>query len=174
LNSRFEEHRLGYSYQSGIIISKDTEYTHKEIILPAIILLQNPLFSGAFEEFMSALKNLREGNAKQTIADCSKAFESTIKTICKLMNWQYDDHATAAPLIKTILDNELIPKYMQDHFTAFGNLLVGGLPTIGNRTSRHGQGAVPIEVPDYFASYAIQLCAVNIVFIIRCYEPLSK
>jgi len=45
-----------------------------------------------------------------------------------------------------------------------------GLPTLANRTSRHGQGVTPVEIPPHFAAYALHLVASNIVFLVECHK----
>ncbi len=39
LNERFSEHGIGYSFDDGQIIRKDTEFTHKEIVKPVLRFL---------------------------------------------------------------------------------------------------------------------------------------
>ncbi len=39
-----------------------------------------------------------------------------------------------------------------------------------NKTSGHGQGINTILIPDYFVSYALNLAATNIVFLVNAYN----
>jgi len=75
------------------------------------------------------------------------------------------DKATAKDLIQIILQNGLIPAYLQEQFTALRLILESGVPTIRNKTSGHGQGSVPVAIPEHFAAYALHMAAANIVFL---------
>jgi hypothetical protein len=173
LNQRFEENAIGYEYISGALIRKDTQFIHNEVVKPAIILLNDVGFSGPLEEFLNAFKFYRQDDKKQAIAEESKAFESTMKAICSKKHWAFDPHATAVPLINVLIDNGLIPKELLSHFTSLQALLQNGLPTLSNKTSRHGQGIEPREIERYIVEYALSLCASNILFLIKAYKLLK-
>lgn len=173
LNQHFQEHTLGYRYQypPGEIVRMDSEYLHAEAIEPAVSLLYDEGFSGASDEFIQAHKHHREGNNKAAIVSASNAFESAMKTICDIRGWEYDaQKATASALIRTLLDNNLIPSEMQSHFTGLRTTLESGVPVIRNRFAGHGQGSEPVEVPDYLTSYALHLTASNIVFLVEAHK----
>lgn len=174
LNTRFKEHGIGYRYAGGIIIRIDSQYVHTEVMLPAISLLQQPGFEGASEEFLDAHKHYREGKNKDAISVALKAFESTMKSICSLMDWGFPENATAKPLIDICIGNGLIPKPLQGHFGSLRATLESGLPTTSNRLARHGQGKKRIIVPDHYAAYALHLAATNIVFLVESYTELKK
>ena len=53
LNHRFLENSIGYRYQSGRIISVESQYVHQEIVEPAIALLHDANFNGPLQEFMT-------------------------------------------------------------------------------------------------------------------------
>ena len=54
LNHRFREHGVGYQYKSGKIIKVDSEFTHSEVVKPAMSFLSDPIYKGANEEFLNA------------------------------------------------------------------------------------------------------------------------
>jgi len=174
LNARFKEHGIGYQYAGGRIVRMDSQYMHTEAVLPAISLLQQPGFEGASEEFLNAHKHYREGKNKEAIFDALKAFESTMKSICSLMGWQFDENATAKPLIDICIGNGLVPKPLQGHFGSLRATLESGLPTISNKLARQGQGKDRIIVPDHYAAYALHLAATNIVFLVEAYIAIKK
>lgn len=171
LNQRFQENAIGYQYQSGQIVRVDSQYLHAEAIEPAVSLLYDEGFSGTLDEFLRAHKHYREGDNKAAISSALNAFESAMKTICDIRGWKYDaQKATASALIRTLLDNNLIPSEMQSHFTGLRTTLESGVPAIRNRFAGHGQGSEPVEVPDYLASYALHLTASNIVFLVEAHK----
>ena len=72
--------------------------------------------------------------------ECLKAFESCIKSICKKRQWSYNEKDTIKRLIEIVFNEELIPTFMQSHFSGLRSALEAGVPTARNRQSGHGQG----------------------------------
>ena len=173
LNDRFREHGLGYQYENGILIRLDSQFAHAEIVKPALSLLNASGFDGPADEFMKAFEHYRHGRNKEAVSEALKAFESTMKSICAARNWPHPPNATAVPLIKILLVKGLIPAEQETHFTALRAARESGLPTLSNKTSRHGQGPVPIQVPAHFAGYALHLAASNIIFLVEAHKTLS-
>ena len=184
LNRRFLEHSIGYQYQAGQIIRLDSQYLHHEAVELAITLLHQavdsaitllhaPNFSGALQEFEEASRHYREQRYKEAIASSGCAFESTMKIICDLRGWSGDNkRSTASALIKILFNNGLVPSWMESHFTALRATLEGGLPTVRNQPGHgtHGKGSTSVEVPDYLATYCLNLAATNIVFLIEAHN----
>ena len=170
LNHRFREHAIGYQYNNGQIIRVDSGFVHAEVVIPALSLLSDHDFEGAEEEFRNAHKHYRKQEYKDAIVDCLNAFESTMKTICKKCEWSYSKTASAKELIKVLLENELIPKYLESYFASLRSLLESGVPTVRNKTSGHGQGEFPVDVPEYLAAYVLHLTASNIVLLVEAYQ----
>ncbi|MCY4552808.1 MAG: hypothetical protein OXC79_03965 [Candidatus Poribacteria bacterium] len=174
LNYRFREHGVGYQYKSGKIIKVDSQFIHSEAIKPALIMLSDPMYKGANEEFLKAHEHYRKGRYKECLNECLKAFESCLKTICQKRNWQYDDkRSTAKGLIQIVFDNGLIPSFMQSHFSALKSTLESGLPTVRNRQAGHGQGSTQVIVPEYIAAYALHLTASNILLLANADQDMK-
>lgn len=174
LNHRFHEHSIGYEYVGDNLIKQNSQYIHAEVVKPALSLLQDQHFSGPEEEFLHAHQHYRKGEYKEAIVDALKAFESTMKAICDARKWPYDKSKTAAKeLIDIVFQQGLVPAYMQSHFAALRTTLQTGLSTIRNKTSGHGQGAIPVVIPEHFAAYALHLAAANIVFLVEAHEALK-
>lgn len=170
LNRRFQEHAIGYQYNDGQIIRIDSGFIHAEVVVPALSLLSNQNFEGAEQEFRSAHEHYRKAEYKDAIVDALNAFESTMKTICEECGWSYSKQASAKELINVILENELVPKYLQSHLSGLRSVLEAGVPTVRNKTSGHGQGSQPISVPEYLAAYVLHLTASNIVLLVEAYK----
>jgi AbiJ N-terminal domain 4 len=169
LNARFREHSIGYQYNNGQIIRVDSDFVHAEVVIPALNLLSSQEFSGAAQEFLAAHKYYREQEYKEAIANASKAFESTLKTICTRFKWDYKKNDTSRKLVMIVLEKELIPKYLQDHITGLNNLIESTV-TVRNNTAGHGDGERPKDVSEYFAGYALHITASNIVFLVEAYK----
>ena len=130
-------------------------------------MLSDPMYEGANEEFLSAHEHYREGKYKECLNDCLKAFESTIKSICTQRGWEFNSGDTAKRLIDIVFEHELIPSFMQTHFTALRSTLEAGVPTVRNRLSGHGQGVEEVIVPESVAAYALHLTASNVLLLTR-------
>lgn len=174
LNIRFQENGVGYQYVNQQLIRVDSQLAHKSIVLPAIQLLSEKGFDGPNEEFMNAHTHYRQGKYKEAIVNAENAFESTMKTICKARGWKFDPKkATARDLIDVIMTNHLIPDYMTNHMAGLRSALEGGLPTVRNKTSGHGQGPEPKVVDEYVAAYALHLAAANILMLVRAHKAMK-
>lgn len=167
LNSRFREHGFGFEYQSGELIRIDSKFVHREAIKPVLQLLANKKFRGANDEFLKAFEHYRHGRYKEALNDCLKAFESTLKTICKQRRWHVDENATAKVLIDVCLKNGLLPPFLQSQFSALRAVLESGVPTGRNKLSGHGQGSEAVAVPRYFASYILHLTGTTILLFVE-------
>jgi hypothetical protein len=150
----------------------DSQFAHAEIVKPALSLLNAVRFDGPADEFIRAFDHYRHGRNKEAVAEAHKAFESTMKSICDARKWTRPPNATAKPLIDILLKNGLIPSELEAHFSGLRSALESGLPTLSNRTSRHGQGVVPIQLPPHFVAYALHLAASNIVFLVEAHKAL--
>lgn len=167
LNGLFLEHRIGYQFESGQIMQVDSQLMHVDVLKPVLNLLNDSNYSGANEEFLKAHEHYRHKRYKECLNECLKAFESTMKAIYTKCNWPFDkDKDTARKLIDICLQKNLIPGYMQSHFTALRTCLESGIPTVRNRLGGHGQGAQVNSVPDYFPRYLLNLTATTILFLI--------
>lgn len=165
LNGRFQEHKIGYRFESGQVLRIDSEFIHQEAVKPALHLLQAPHFAGAKEEFLKAHTRYREQEFEDTISESLKALESTLKVICKRKGWPFSEEDTARKLIQIVFNHGLIPKYLQSQFSSLQSLLVSGVPTMRNRDSGHGRGTTPRQVPAHLAGYALHTTASAIVFL---------
>jgi AbiJ N-terminal domain 4 len=174
LNHRFREHAIGYQYIGGAIVRSDSEYLHSEVVAEAVDLLHSAKFKGASEEFMRAHEHYRKGRNKEAIAEALKAFESTMKTIILEQGWDMPPTPTAKPLLDKLIEKGLIPADLASHFAGLRSAMESGLPTLSNRTSRHGQGAVPTVVPDYYVAFSLHLAASNIVFLVEAHQAARE
>lgn len=167
LNERFKESGIGYSFESGELIRIDSTYIHSEVTKETLKLIANKKFTGANEEYLKAHEHYRNGRNKEALADCLKAFESTLKIICKEKNWSYNETDTSRKLIQICFTNNLVPTFSQNQFTSLQNLIESGIPTIRNKLGGHGQGQTPQKVDDEITRYGINLTGANIIFLIE-------
>jgi hypothetical protein len=172
LNKRFLEHGIGYQFEQGKIIRIDTKLTHEKIVKPTLHLLAEKIYSGANEEYMNAHEHYRHQRYKECMNDCLKAFESVMKAICKKRNWIFDNNDTAKRLLDICFEKNIVPSYLQGHFSSLRSSLESGVPTVRNKNSGHGQGVQLVVVPDYMASYLLNLTATSILLLANAEKKL--
>jgi hypothetical protein len=175
LNQRLLQHGVGYTMLDGDnpqIIRRDSEHLHSEVVLPALMLLSEEGFEGANDEYRKAHKHYRDGNEKECLNECLKAFESVIKIICARRGWSYQETDTAKTLIDICLRNGLLPPFMQSHLGTVRSGLESAIPTIRNKMSGHGQGKEVIAVPPFYAEYLLHETATSIVFLVDAFKAL--
>lgn len=165
LNYRFKEHGVGFQFVENEIIKIDSELLHSEAVKPVLKLLNQKNYKGAQEEFLSAYEHYRHGKNKESLNDCLKAFESTMKAICDKHKWQYKSGDTAKTLIQICFDKGLIPAFWQAQFTSLRSMLESSIPTGRNKLSGHGQGTEPISIPNYLVAYMLHMTASTLVFL---------
>lgn len=163
LNIRFKEHGIGYQFESSEIIRVDSEFIHSEVVKPTLLILRGEQYAGANDEFLNAHEHYRHGLYKECLNDCLKAFESTMRTICNRRGWVVSEKATASALIKTCIDNELLPSFLNSQ-------LESAIPTVRNKLGGHGQGETPVSVPEHLARYALHLTATTILLLAEANE----
>jgi hypothetical protein len=173
LNQRFNEHGIGFQYESGQLIKMDSKLIHSEVVKPALLLLQGKIYVGANDEFLRAHEHYRHGRNKECLNECLKAFESMMKAICKKRRWGYAETDTAKTLLDICFKNGLVAPFWQSHFTSLRATLESGIPTVRNKTSGHGQGTELTTVPQPVASYVLHLTATTLVFLAEAEEDLG-
>lgn len=169
LNSRFKESGVGYQFESSELIRVDSQFIHSEVVKPVLRLLgSEKVYRGANNEFLSAHEHYRHKRYKECLNDCLKSFESLMKAIHEKHSWPYNQNDTAKKLINSCLTNKLVPEYLQNQFSSIRTLLESGIPTVRNKEGGHGQGTEVSTVPEYLASYTLNLTATNLLFLVNC------
>jgi hypothetical protein len=168
LNTRFNENGLGYQYESEEIIRTDSRLLHEEVVRPALLVVSDPKFEGAEEEFLEAFEHHRHGREKDALTWARKALESTLKIICKARGWA--DTGQAKDLLTTVFTNGLIEPMWQSEFSALRSVLESGVPTGRNKLGGHGQGSQPISVPGYLAAFVLHQAAAAILFLVEAHK----
>lgn len=93
-----------------------------------------------------------------------------MKIICHEKGWGYNQNDQAKTLIKTVLDNGLVPAWAQEQLTGLRIMLESGTPTARNKMGGHGMGVNARAVPDYIAAYALGTAAANISLLFAAFE----
>ena len=172
LNQRFLEHGIGFAYSNKMIVRKDSELVHKEIIKPVLVFSSEGYLAGAQQEFLAAFEHQRHGKNKEALNECLKSFESTMKAICDKREWAFDQNTTAKQLIAVMFDKGLVPSFWQNQFSSLRSLLESSVPTGRNKQSGHGQGSTPKVVSDDVVQFMINMTASCLLFLISAEKKL--
>ena len=172
LNARFREQGIGFQFESGSIVRVDSQVLHAEAVKPALYLLSERRFSAANQEFLKAHGHYRAGEYGDTLNECLKSFESTLKVICKHQRWPFKETDTAKTLLDAVFKNGLVPEYLQGKFAGLRSVLEGAIPTARSRESAHGAGEAPKRVPRHLASYVLHLTASSVLFLVEAEKVL--
>lgn len=172
INARFKEQGLGFEFIDREIVRIDSKYLHAEAVKPALEILRDKAYAGADQEFRSAFGHYRVGKNKEALTDCLKAFESAMKAICDKRGWAFSPGASAKELISVMFAQGIIPSFWQTQINALRTLLESSVPTGRNKLGGHGQGSVPVVVPDHFVSYMLHMTASTLVFLVNAEKSL--
>jgi hypothetical protein len=171
-NSRFQEHGIGFRFESPQLIRIDSELVHEEVVRPALRVLVDPRFKGANHEFLRAHEHYRHGRAAEAINECLKSLESVLKVICAKRKWPYKETDAAKALLDIVFAQGLVPSYQQSGFAGLRSLLESGVPTTRSRTSAHGTGAAPKKIPLHLAAFVLHQTASSILFLVEAEKAL--
>ncbi|GEO03500.1 hypothetical protein AAE02nite_11640 [Adhaeribacter aerolatus] len=163
INRRFKENGLGYEVVNNEVIKIDSQILHSEVVRPVLHFIHNEVFKTVDNEYRLAYEHYRHGNFPDCLSNCGKAFESTLKIICDKKGWVIKPgKEQARHLILLCLENDLIPKYLQEHYTSLIKVFESGVPTIRNNDGGHGAGTEQRNIPEYYASYMLHLTGTSI------------
>ncbi|MGL4514315.1 MAG: STM4504/CBY_0614 family protein [Lacipirellulaceae bacterium] len=165
LNQRFLRAGCGFQFEHPHIIRVDSTVLHAEVVVPALRVLSDPAYAGADQEFRVAHEHYRHERYEESLIECLKALESTMKVVCVRKKWRVDAKATVGTLISLMFDKGVIPKFWESHFSGLRSMLESGVPTVRNKQAGHGQGAEIRAVPRHFVAFALHQTAAAIVFL---------
>jgi hypothetical protein len=144
------------------IIRKDERTVHEKAVKPALEALRDSRLATANGELLDAFEKVRKGDYPDAITSCGAAFESVLKTICKIKGWAYDPNKdTCAKLVGICKDGGL--------FFPFYAPILEGVGTVRNKLGdAHGKGPKPEFVADReHAEHMIAVTCAHIDFLVR-------
>jgi len=145
------------------VIRKDTQYTHAEMVKPALRLLGGEEFRHAEEQFRDAHREFQQGHYADSITDASASVETVLKVVLGV------DEGTAKVLLKKAAEEGYFPSFLADSVGQWVNLFLE-LPTVRNRFGdAHGKGKNQPDEAEMqrLARLALNLAASHILFIIN-------
>lgn len=170
INDCFIREGVGYQFSGGYIVKIGSEIVHSEVVQPALGLLVGEIFKEANADFMDALRHYRHGDFKETVTAANRAFESTLKAICKAREWDYKPGDRASELISVVNKSGLFAGQPALGIESYVSMMRTGLPGVANNFGRHGRDPDAKPVPDFIAAYALHLMAANIVMLVSAHK----
>lgn len=134
----------------------------QSITEPTLTLLSDARLKVANSEMLQAQKALRAGEYDDAITLTGSAFESLLKTICDIKNWDYDkDRDTCSTLIGICRKNALFPPFYSTSFESIG--------TIRNKLGdAHGRGPIRTNTAQLeHAEHMLNLTSASMLFLAR-------
>lgn len=167
VNRIFIEERVPWRMADGEFFQLDSEFLEAELLARTEALLDKSGFEGALDELREARNDLTAGDAKGVIAHAQQAFESTMKTILGVSD------GNASSLIRALADRGFFDDLPAQTRAAFGESVLMGLPFMGNRLGRHGQGARVVDVPRHYGELAVHLAGSFIRLLVERHVELT-
>lgn len=165
LNGRFLEAEFGFQIEGPYVVQISDQYAHREIVVPALTLLEEKRFSTANQEYRKAHREFRDGQYADAVTDCGKSLESVRKVIAHERMWHgCKDDSNLAILIAAAVQNGLFPEYMESQITGLRALLQG-IGTIRNKDGAHGKGERQSLDDRHLAAYQLHQTAAAIIFL---------
>jgi len=166
INQRILESGFGFQFENGILVRVDTKHTHKEIVKPALFLLQDKRFKNADNEYREAFKAFKSNDFEKLFVECNKAFESTMKIICDINQFEYKSSNTASKLINVLKDNDFIKTYSQEMLNGLCKVLASP-SSLRNNEGGHGAGSKEKSHDIALVNFALHSTATNILFLME-------
>jgi hypothetical protein len=176
IDVRLRENGTVYRVVDGHITKSTDDYSHNEVVVPALLGLSEAGFENALKEFHEALAAHREGKYDIVLQKANHAFESTMKVIAGKMRWPYEQTATAKKMIDVMMANGLVPAMRDSSLKALVTVLESDLPTLRNKmpSAGHGAGESQDAIPESVAAYALNVAAANVRLLVESYRERRK
>jgi AbiJ N-terminal domain 4 len=165
INDRMLEAQFGFQVEDGTIVELSSQFAHAEIVVPALLVLNEDRFATANVEFRKAHEEFRNQSYADCITDCGKALESVFKVIAGERGWpSVSDNSTMAKLIEAAVTNNLFPGYMEEQIKGLRAMLQGA-GTVRNKDGAHGKGDAPSLANRDLAAYQLHQTAAALIFL---------
>ena len=173
LNSKFEENRLPFSFEGGVLIKDNSRIVVKEIIEPTLTLTADKKYKSVNREIKKAMDFLHEREYASSIIESYKAVESTIKIICKKHNWEINKQKggqkSLKPLLDILFEKGLLNFNEQSYFSGLRSVLESSVAMYRNIPGvAHGKGNSKDQIKHHQANFVFHNACSTIVFLIHC------
>lgn len=172
INYRLKEARIGYEFNTdaNILIKKSDEAIYQLSIEPAFHLLSDLKFKESIDNFAKAFSDYQSGNPKDlenAITNALKALESTIKNICKLKGYEFNEEKPLKDQVAVLKNQKFLPEKYNNYFDKITDLIIA-VATPRNKTTGHGQSDEAADtVDEKLVEFVLAQVASVIVFLTK-------
>ncbi len=172
INYRLKEARIGYEFNTdaNMLIKKSDEAVYQLSIEPAFHLLSDLKFKESIDNFAKAFSDYQSGNPKDlenAITNALKALESTIKNICKLKGYEFNEEKPLKDQVAVLKNQKFLPEKYNNYFDKITDLIIA-VATPRNKTTGHGQSDEAADtVDEKLVEFVLAQVASVIVFLTK-------
>lgn len=172
INYRLKEARIGYEFNTdtNILIKKSDEAVYQLSIEPAFHLLSDLKFKESIDNFAKAFSDYQSGTTKDlenAITNALKALESTIKNICKLKGYEFNEEKPLKDQVAVLKNKKFLPEKYSNYFDKITDLIIA-VATPRNKTAGHGQSDEAADtVDEKLVEFVLAQVASVIVFLTK-------
>lgn len=172
INYRLKEARIGYEFNTdaNMLIKKSDEAVYQLSIEPAFHLLSDLKFKESIDNFAKAFSDYQSGTTKDlenAITNALKALESTIKNICKLKGYEFNEEKPLKDQVAVLKNKKFLPEKYSNYFDKITDLITA-VATPRNKTAGHGQSDEAADtVDEKLVEFVLAQVASVIVFLTK-------
>ena len=172
INYRLKEARIGYEFNTdaNMLIKKSDEAVYQLSIEPAFHLLSDLKFKESIDNFAKAFSDYQSGTTKDlenAITNALKALESTIKNICKLKGYEFNEEKPLKDQVAVLKNKKFLPEKYSNYFDKITDLIIA-VATPRNKTAGHGQSDEAADIVDEkLVEFVLAQVASVIVFLTK-------
>lgn len=166
LNQRMLENGFGYQFENDTLIRIDSLPMHKNVVKPALELLQDSRFENANVEYRQAFDDYNHRRYEEMFVNLCKSAESTMKIICDINKFQLPKSSTLSSLTETLKNNNFLPNYSTESLNGLAKVL-NTIGNIRNNNGGHGAGVEKRKIDQSFITYAMHSTASALLFLLQ-------
>lgn len=127
-------------------------------------------FKESIDNFAKAFSDYQSGNPKDlenAITNALKALESTIKNICKLNGYEFNEEKPLKDQVAVLKNQKFLPEKYNNYFDKITDLIIA-VATPRNKTTGHGQSDEAADtVDEKLVEFVLAQVASVIVFLTK-------
>lgn len=172
INYRLKEAHIGYEFNTdaNMLIKKSDEAVYQLSIEPAFHLLSDLKFKESIDNFSKAFSDYQSGTTKDlenAITNALKALESTIKNICKLKGYEFNEEKPLKDQVAVLKNKKFLPEKYSNYFDKITDLIIA-VAAPRNKTAGHGQSDEAADtVDEKLVEFVLAQVASVIVFLTK-------
>ncbi len=160
LNQSFERNGIPFRFTRGQLIPVASTYAYNEFVEPALVLLGDPRYKAALDEFLAAHVHFRETRYEDSATHAGVAAETFTKLLTGREGWKVETDRGKPPTARNFILASMKALQLPGWFEE--KLLTAS--TIRNKII-HKEWAPPVFLQRALAGYAIHSAAALMLFL---------